>query len=110
VSPHRLRESAAVMVVQWIQAHCNEDADPTEVVRTLIDAVQVRIGSHLLRELPRARVYHATSGVLDEFDLLAAGSVQRLIRQATGMSEDRAPNQTERHARDSITKRRRGRS
>jgi hypothetical protein len=89
VSPHReFREAADEMMVQWIKAHCNEDADPTEVWRTLVDLVGVRIGSQVLRGLPATRAYHVQSGELGEQEALHAGNVIRLIRRATGMADE----------------------
>ena len=68
---------------QWIEAHC--DDDPTDAMRALVDSIQVGIGSELLRELPRARAYHARAGELEAGELLLAERVVGLIREKSGM-------------------------
>lgn len=72
---------------QWIESHCG-GGDPTEPMRALVDAIQVGIGSELLRELPRSRAYHARGGELEPGELLMADRVVKLIREKTGLASE----------------------
>jgi len=69
---------------QWIEAHCGGE-DPTEPMRALVDAIQVGVGTELLRELPRTRAYHVQAGELKPGELLMAERVITLIRERTGL-------------------------
>lgn len=79
----KFRSPALELMRQWIEAHC--DDDPTESIRALVDAIQVGIGTDILRQLPRTRAYHARAGELGAGELLIAGRVEDLIREKTGL-------------------------
>lgn len=82
----QFRSPALELMRQWIESHC--DDDPTDAIRALVDAIQVGIGSELLRELPRTRAYHARGGPLDDGELLMAERVTGLIREKTGLTTE----------------------
>jgi hypothetical protein len=88
VSERQFRDPSVEMLVQWINAHCHGDADAVATVRPLIDAIQTSIGTQLLRNLPRARAYHAQTGKIEPNELLMAGQVITLIRHMTGMGDE----------------------
>jgi 2-C-methyl-D-erythritol 4-phosphate cytidylyltransferase len=88
VSERQFRDPSVEMLVQWINAHCQEPEGAVATVRPLIDAIQTSLGTQLLRNLPRTRAYHAQTGQLDANELLVAGHVVNLVRQLTGMGDE----------------------
>lgn len=92
------REPAVEILNRWITQHCH-DADPTEVVRAVLDSVQTRVGQDLLRNLPRTRAYHIRTGDLEPNELLTSGAVMALIRRTTGMEEAEPGQPIERDTR-----------
>jgi hypothetical protein len=83
----RFRSPAVDIMRAWVEEHCGGQ-DPTEPMRALLDAIQVEIGTNLLRDLPRTRAYHSVSGTLGEDELLRAGNVVKLIRDQTGLAPE----------------------